>query len=294
MTEQDNLNVLCFGEALWDRFPSGRHIGGAPVNVAYHLSRLGCVAWPVTAVGDDELGHEMLATLAAWGLRCELIGMHTDKPTGIVDVTLNNGSPSYDIVEEVAWDYVDVPAALPDRCFPVDAIVFGSLAQRTAHNRDSLGRLLDLLPGALKVFDVNMRPPYDAPERIRALMQRADLIKLNDDEARILSGQSSDTADPETIAREIAAQTSCDRICVTAGASGAGLLETDRWIWVDSDPVEVRDTVGAGDSFLAALVHGLLAAPDRPARTLARASRLAGFVAGSDGATPEYVFEDLP
>ena len=293
MSDKTSLHILCFGEALWDCFPGGRHIGGAPVNVAYHLTKLGSTAWPVSAVGDDTLGREMLDRLQSWGLRCELIGRRTDKPTGIVDVTLSNGSASYEIAEDVAWDYIDAPAPLKGDCANADAIIYGSLSQRSAHNRESLGRFLDLAPGALRVFDVNLRPPHFEPDHVRSLLQHADLIKLNDEEILSLFGDSADSADLEQLARSVAEQTHCARICVTAGSSGAGLLDSDSWLWVESKPIEVRDTVGAGDSFLAALVHGLLTTPEQPRRNLERASRLAGFVASSDGATPEYSVEDL-
>jgi fructokinase len=294
VNESGPINVLCFGEALWDCLPEGRFPGGASLNVACHLARLGSSAWLVSGVSDDADGNELLERMRDWRISVELVGRESGKPTGTVRVSLDNGAPTYDIVEDVAWDCIDIPASLPDACTPVGAIVYGSLAQRTAHNRNSLQKLFGLAPGAMKVFDVNMRPPHDSPELIRKLMQDADLVKLNDEEASALFGETSDSGKLETIARTIAEQTRCDRICITAGSEGAGLLDTSQWVWADSHPVAVRDTVGAGDAFLAALVDGLLSTPGQPAEILERASRLAGFVASSDGATPDYRSQEFP
>ena len=293
MTEVRTPNVICFGEALWDCLPEGRHVGGAPLNVAYHLSRLGCSAWPVSSVGDDSTGRELLEQLQDRGLPTELIGTRTDKRTGLVNVSLDHGIPTFDVVEDVAWDYIDLPDGFPGSSQPIDAVVYGSLAQRAAHNRETLRRLFDATPEALRVFDVNLRPPFDAPARIWALAHEASLIKLNDEEAAILLGPGSPSGNFEASARALRKQTGCDRICITAGSAGAGLLYLDAWHWVDAVPVRVRDTVGAGDAFLAALTQGLLVSPERPEAALHRAVILASFVAGSDGATPHYKSDDL-
>ena len=286
-------NVLCFGEALWDCLPDGRFLGGAPLNVAYHLSRLGSTGWPVSGIGDDPLGGELLDRVGSLQVPVDLIGLSDDKPTGTVQVMLDNGSPSYEIVEDVAWDYIDIPGQLPDMCEPVSAIVYGSLAQRCSHNRDSLQQLFAQAPGALKVLDVNMRPPFAVHELIWHLAAQADLIKLNDEEAHALLGDPSAGDDPEQGARRIAERAGCRRVCVTAGSRGAGLLDEDQWHWVVGRPVDVRDTIGAGDSFLATLLHGLLGRPDRPGEALEHAARVAEFVAASDGATPDYKIDDL-
>ncbi len=293
MTEVRPPNVMCFGEALWDCLPEGRHAGGAPLNVAYHLSRLGCSAWLVSSVGDDSTGRELLEQLNDWKLPTELIGIRSSRRTGLVTVSLDRGSPTFHIEEDVAWDYIDLPDSIPDTCQPVDAVVYGSLAQRAAYNRESLQRLFDEAPEALKIFDVNLRPPFDASACIRKLASEANLIKLNAEEAAILLGQGSALKDIEASARALRMQTGSEHICITADSAGAGLLYQDEWHWIDAVPVQVRDTVGAGDSFLAALVQGLLVSPERPEAALHRAVILSSFVAGSDGATPRYTFADL-
>lgn len=285
-------NVICFGEVLWDSVPRGLLPGGAPMNLAYHLSRLGRRAWMLSSVGRDVLGDELLRRLRGWEVETELIGVSDKRPTGLVRVVLANGLPAYDIVEEVAWDHIALPAALPPACRPVDAIFFGSLAQRTADNRATLERLLAQQPQALKVFDVNLRPPYVDRAHIRRLAGQSQLIKVNDEELGELLGKEVHFSELESGARELAEQTGCRYVCVTGGARGAGLLDRADWCWVDAPPVKVRDTIGAGDSFLAAVVHGLLLGhPHR--RILAFATRLAGLVAASDGATPPYTLNEL-
>ena len=285
-------NVLCFGEVLWDRLPDGDYPGGAPMNVAYHLTKFGCTAWLVSSVGDDSLGEALLRHLQDWGLRCDFIDVDDARPTGVVNVTLDNGSPSYEIVEGVAWDQVVVSDELTATCRTADAVVYGSLAMRGQHNRSSLAHLLDQAPSSLKVFDVNLRPPYDDHDLIWQLARRADLVKLNDEEIGKMLGRDDAIDDLEQGAREIARLASCDRVCVTAGPDGAGLLDHGTWYWTTGEEVVVSDTVGAGDAFLAALVAGLIKTPDMPEKILARASRLAGFVASQKGATPDYDIDE--
>ena len=284
----DKPAVLCFGEVLWDCMPHGRFVGGAPFNVAYHLTQLGCPAWPVTSVGNDAPGRALLDQMRSAGVHAELVGRCADKPTGAVQVTLDHGVPSYDIVDDAAWDYIDLPDRLPAACQPVAAIVYGSLAQRSTHNRRTLRQLLDRGTSALKVFDVNRRPPFDPATLIWQSAAIADVVKLNDEEAAWLLELDTASLDFERAARRIAARAGCNYVCITGGAEGAGLLVDDVWHRVDATPTVVRDTVGAGDAFLAALVHGLLTSPAYPDRLLRNASRLAAFVAGSDGATPEH------
>ncbi|MEO1035918.1 MAG: carbohydrate kinase [Pseudomonadota bacterium] len=286
-------NVLCFGEILWDALPDGRHAGGAPLNVAYHLSRLGATGWPVSAVGDDELGTELLQLVSEWGMPSDFIGTSATLPTGTVQVSLDRGSPTYDILCDVAWDRIRVPDPLPERARPVDAVLYGTLALRDLHNRHALRSLLEQAREALHVFDVNLRPPHDDRDFAWQLARRANLIKLNDVELAFLLERPAIAENVEASTRQFAERCDAERVCVTCGASGAGLLDSGRWYWVKSRPVAVRDTIGAGDAFLAALVHGTLTRPERPADTLAFASELAGFVAASDGAMPAYTDDDI-
>lgn len=281
------LSILCFGEVLWDSLPRGLFPGGAPINVAYHLKQLGSEAIPVTAVGEDFLGRDLLQRMQRWGFRTDCVSILPHKPTGAVQAQLDaRGNASYTILENVAWDWIELPPAIETVAGQMNALVYGSLAQRSKHNRQQLARLMELAPKAMKVFDVNLRAPFDSAELIWQLAARADLIKLNDDELGRLLGDPVDEL--ESGARNFAERAGCNRVCITAGAKGAGLLLDGNWFWSPSEPIVVADTIGAGDSFLAALVHGLLDARSAPPDVLRRATRLAEFVASRDGATPAY------
>jgi len=290
--EADPNSIICFGEVLWDSLPRGLFPGGAPMNVAYHLRQLGAQPTPVTSVGRDQLGEELLLRFKTWGVDTSGVSVHPTKSTGLARVAIVDGSPHFEIVEDAAWDWIEITAEVLARAARSRAVVFGSLAQRTENNRQQLASLLDHCPAALKVFDVNLRPPYDSAERVWSLAQRADLIKLNDHELRSLLNEPAPAADLTGAVRQFAERTGVAKVCVTAGASGAGLLLEGQWFWESAQPVTVRDTVGAGDSFLATLLAGLLRAQHPPAEILHRACRLAEFVVTQDGATPAYRVAD--
>ncbi|HEY5742364.1 MAG TPA: carbohydrate kinase [Terrimicrobiaceae bacterium] len=282
--------VLCFGEVLWDCLPRGLFPGGAPINVAYHLQKLGMTAFPVTAVGKDFLGQELIRRLEQWGLDTRFVNILPEKQTGVVRAHIQpDRSAKYEIVEDVAWDWIEPDEEVFEMAARGASLLFGTLAQRSPHNRKQLDALIEKMAGGLKIYDVNLRPPFDDAETIRYLASHAGLIKLNDEELEVVTHGIYPTLSLEKAAREYATQVSCPRLCVTAGARGAGLLDNDEWYWVDGRAVVVKDTVGAGDSFLAALIQGLVGSISRsPDAILTRACRLGEFVASSDGATPQY------
>lgn len=288
MPESRSANVICFGEALWDVLPSMRSVGGAPINVAYHLKKLGVRAWPMSGVGKDLLGEELKSQIEEWGLPSDLICSVADRETGRSLVTVLEGEPNFEVLKDVAWDYIDVPENWPVECQPAEALVFGSLAQRSARNRAVLDAMFVAMPNTLKVLDVNLRDAFEDYEQIWALARSADLVKLNDEEMQALMQTTATRANAEDCARSFQREAGCETVCMTMGAQGAGLLRCDEWHWVDAVPVKVRDTVGAGDSFLAGLIYGLLITQEDATATLRRSATLASFVASSDGATPDY------
>lgn len=280
--------VICFGEALWDSLPRGIFPGGAPINVAYHLARLGINALPVSAVGRDFLGDEFVRRFKYWRLAPDFMG-RVDKPTGAVVVDLSDeGIPSYRFLEDVAWDHIPLPDTMATACETAAAVVFGTLAQRSSVNREHLAELRRRLGNARQVFDVNLRAPHDDPAIVWQLAGGCDLIKLNHEELLRLLNLVVTTDALKTGAHLFAERTGCPRICVTAGSKGAGLYWAGQWYWEPAQPVTVKDTVGAGDSFLAALLEGWLVKGLSPEDNLQRASRVAEFVAGCDGAMPDY------
>lgn len=282
--------VLCFGEVLWDCLPRGLFLGGAPINAAYHLSQQGLRVVPVTAVGRDFLGDEVRRRVGAWDVDDRFITQDQTKPTGTVRAVLDaKGAARYEIARDVAWDRIAVPAAL-QRLKPAPAaIVYGTLALRSASNRHALTVLLDLWPEAWRVVDLNLRPPFDTPSAIAFALAPAPLVKLNDEELGRLTGtRPRSPMALSRAARQFADQHQLRRVCVTAGSRGAGLWWEDRWWWEDARPVQVRDTVGAGDAFLGGLLGALLGRNATPPEALASAARVGEFVAGADGATPAY------
>ena len=285
------IPVFCFGEILWDFLPDGLFPGGAPFNVAYHLKQHGLTARPVSAVGRDVLGDELCRRMRSWGVSDDTIARAGDRPTGYVRATVSpSGDASYDIVPDVAWDRIQLTEAARVHAPGARAVVYGSLAQRSEPNRATLQELFELLPGeAWRVFDVNLRPPHDDLDLVHTLAGTATVLKLNSAEARRLLGlpAQGDESD-EAQARQLAEKTGCRTVCLTAGARGAGLLRNDLWFWEDGRPVQVADTVGAGDAFLAGLLAHLLEGRLDDRECLRRACRLGEWVATCRGATPPY------
>lgn len=281
--------IVCFGEALWDILPRGIFLGGAPLNVAYHLSRLGVRALPVSAVGRDFLGDEALRRIAAWGIRTEFVTRVRRKPTSVVRANLDAaGVARFEIAQKVAWDRIKIPRQLRRMDAP-QAIVYGSLALRGSGNRIAAMDLLTKWPDTLRVLDLNLRVPFDRGAGVRFALSYAQLLKLNDDElARMTAKPVTSESQLEIAARKFAKSHDVARVCVTAGARGAGLLWGDEWFWEPARPVVVRDTVGAGDAFLAAFLAAHLERKETPRDALRAACRLGEFVAARDGATPPY------
>jgi fructokinase len=291
-----NTEFFTFGEILWDCLPSGRHAGGAPFNVAAHLAQLGVSVSLISAVGQDSLGDEILEVAKNKGVNVEFVGrVRIGLPTGTVIATVDAmGNATYELVQPVAWDEIIVSAEALEAVAKADAFIFGSLATRSPYNLEQLDRLLSL-KGPLKFFDVNLRPPFADPKRIVELVARADVIKLNHDEVgQIASWLRTGEATPnppgnaEAVAEAcavLAEATKTPRICVTMAAAGAALWDRGNLVSAAAPKVVVKDTVGAGDAFMAGLMVGLTRGADTQT-VLETACRLGAIVASHDGATP--------
>jgi fructokinase len=276
--------VLSVGEVLWDSLPAGLFLGGAPLNVACHLHAQGVRVGMISRVGSDRLGDEARKRIARQGISTELIQVDPALSTGFVEVSLDaDGIPGYEIVEPVAWDAIEFTDALLQRAAEARAIVFGSLAQRNPVTRRTIERLCETT--ALKVLDTNLRAPYPSPDLVRDSLERADLVKLNDEELRQLAEWFGLPVDPRTATAAVAERFDCRMVCVTRGAGGAALWHEGRWSEHPGFPVEVQDTVGSGDAFLAALLAALLAGM-RDDELLERANLLGAYVATRSGAVP--------
>jgi len=284
--------ILCFGEILWDFLPAGLFPGGAPFNVAYHLKQLGLDVSLLSGLGRDKLGDELVRRLNGWGIATTTITLHSGLPTGtVVAETGPNGDATYQITESVAWDQILVTQDHLQLATQASALVFGSLALRSRVNGSALDRVLQVLPeSALRVFDVNLRAPHDDLDLVRERAPQASVLKLNAEEAAriVLNADQEEPGSEEALARALAHEFGCATVCITAGSRGAGLLEQQNWHWEPGKPVDVMDTIGSGDAFLARLLTHLVSEDYVPAGALADACRHGEWVASKSGATPAY------
>jgi fructokinase len=278
-------NILCFGEILWDTFGDEKVAGGAPMNVARHLVQQGRDVLFASRVGADDSGKGLVDFLKSSGLYSNLIQQDEKLPTCEVTVQLDkDGQATYIIPEPVSWDNIQTENALTKAAEQASAIVYGSLACREATTRDTLLNLLNETK-ALKVFDVNLRTPHYTLSTIETLVAGADVIKMNEDEAALLIGNSTENL-KENIT-EFQKKYHPKTICVTRGENGAMAWHDYEFYEHPGCPVTVVDTVGAGDAFLATFVSGLLA--NHPIQQILELScRVGAFVAGKRGANPVY------
>lgn len=283
--------VTCFGETLWDMLPSGKQAGGAPMNVAYHLQKLGKSPAIISRVGSDELGQQLLQTLQDKNVCTAYVQVDDSKKTSVVTATAKNAlEMAYTIVEDVAWDYIEVNTHNKRLVQQSEYFIYGSLAAR---NKTSLQTLLVLLEAAnKKVLDVNLRPPFYNPALVEMLLQKADIAKLNMDELQLLAGWYTALPTPPDQMRFLKDEFYLESIIVTCGANGAIVNRGDEWCYCQGLPVAVADTVGSGDSFLAALLSGFMDGFSTET-ALGFANQLAAFVATQQGACPQYVMQDI-
>lgn len=276
--------ILCFGELLWDALPAGLFLGGAPFNVACHLSAAGARVAMVSRVGDDRLGEEALRRAAQFRVRTDLIQVDGRLPTGFVRASVDdNGEARYEILAPAAWDAIEATEPLLARADAASCIVFGSLAQRHPTARATLERLWK--SPARMVFDVNLRPPHVDRDAVRRSLERADVVKVARAELDRLAEWFGLTGTERDVAAELAARFKCPVVCVTRGAEGAALWRDGEWTEHPGFEVEVRDTVGAGDAFLSVLITGLLAGTDSES-ILQNANLIGAYVVTQFGAVP--------
>ncbi|APS37732.1 fructokinase [Salegentibacter agarivorans] len=281
-----NRKAVCFGEILYDVFPDRERIGGAPLNVASRLSGLGILTEMISKVGDDEKGEKLISYLESKNIKTENISKDPNFTTGVVNVKLSeSGSATYEIAHPVAWDKIEISEAIKNSVKNADAFIFGSLICRDEVSRKTL---FELLPEAkYRIFDINLRPPYYEKEVLEKLMEQADFIKFNDDELfEIAEMMGSKHNSLEQNLHFISEKTNTKTICVTKGRHGAVLLKDGVRYYNSGFKVKVKDTVGAGDSFLASLIAGLLK-EEESQNTLDFACAVGALVAGKEGANPE-------
>lgn len=279
-------NIVCFGEVLWDVFPTHKKIGGAPLNVAVRLQSLENNVSMISRIGEDIEGNKIVEFIKEQGVNPDNIQVDKKLKTGSVQVELDEyGSASYDINFPRAWDNIQVTEIAETSTRKSDAFVFGSLVARDEISKNTLYTLLKL--AKYKIFDVNLRAPHYTIEVLNYLMNAADFIKFNDDEILEISkniGFKNGTLE-QTI-QFIAKDTNTKTICVTKGGEGAILFHNDKFYSNNGYKIEVVDTVGAGDSFLASLISKLLKGI-APQEAIDFACAVGAIVASSEGANPK-------
>jgi fructokinase len=288
MGSDSSFTLVGSGEILWDMLPTGKQLGGAPANFAYHCQALGAKGVVVSCVGDDELGREILSRLGGLGLNCRHIAVDKAHPTGTVTVRLDeNGQPDFIIHEDVAWDFIPLDAGLLELAARTDAVCFGSLCQRSEVSRHTVRRFLQATaPDCIRVFDINIRQSYYNKDIVHTMLQLSNVLKLNDEELPVVAGLLDVTGSETDILSQLTQRYELRLIAVTRGVGGSRLYAHGEDSNHPGFPVQVADTVGAGDAFTAAMTLGLLQGKELD-RIDEDANRVASYVCSQSGATPE-------
>ncbi|MGA8272042.1 MAG: carbohydrate kinase [Candidatus Sulfotelmatobacter sp.] len=287
--------VVGLGELLWDLFPAGKQLGGAPANFAYITSLLGDDGIPASRLGEDSLGAEAIRRLGDLGLSTEFVQQDTERPTGTVKVEVDSaGQPCFEIAESVAWDFFDWTPSWQTLAQKADAVCFSTLAQRSQCSRATMRNfLLGTRSDAVRICDVNLRQNFFTAEVVAESMKLATVVKLNHEELpRVMRLFELEHRSDEDSARRLLSSYDLDLICITRGTNGSLLISAGERVEHPGFKVKVADTVGAGDAFTAALVHGYLRGTPL-AQTNETANRVGAWVASQPGATPAPKAGDL-
>ncbi|QJD80189.1 carbohydrate kinase family protein [Spirosoma rhododendri] len=283
--------ITCFGEVLWDVLPTSRQAGGAPMNVAADLRNFGVNAQIISRVGDDELGVEMVQFLSGKGIPTDLVQIGKTHLTGVAKANISDAHEvTYKIVQPVAWDYIQPDAELTEAVRNSDLFVFGSLAARSPLTRDTLMGLLSV--ARRTVFDVNLRAPHYERALIEDLLQQTDIAKLNEHELIELSEWYGYEPNLHRAMEQLRDRYQLETLCVTLGEAGAVMLDRDGFTTQPGFDIDVEDTIGSGDAFLAAFLFKTLQ-QEPPQHILEFACATGAYVATQRGATPAFTEETI-
>ncbi|OPC57174.1 carbohydrate kinase [Elizabethkingia miricola] len=292
--KENKIKVACYGEVLWDIFPGGqRRAGGAPFNVAYHLSRMGVDAHMISSVGSDHLGSELLEKIQNWNIPINGIQINDQYPTSTVVATIDeNNDAHYDIIQHVAWDYIETRPGDLNLLTETDALVFGTLAARNEKSKNTLFELTEA--SNYNVFDINLRPPYYDIHLIKDLLHRTQLAKFNKAELRMmLDFMGKDYVTEKDSIQYLQDVFGMNEIIISKGSKGALYANKDNFYLYPTVSVEVKDTVGSGDSFLAGFLSKRLEKGIDAQQIMHQAVALGAFITAQEGACPEYTLDDF-
>ncbi len=284
-------NVICFGEILWDALPSGKRLGGAPLNVALNLHSLGISAGVISAVGDDSLGNQAIRIIQDRGLSTNYIA-RSSLPTGVVDVVLDEeGNADYTIHMPAAWDDISWHPRLRPVVEKAEVLVFGTLAFRNEITRNTLLKALDVHEGK-SVADLNLRTPFYDELLVDEVLTKADIAKVNEEELRQILQWKQKEIPNEQALNFLAELYNLEMILLSRGAHGAAIWHSGQHHEQPAYQINIKDTVGAGDGFLAGALYQIL--QEQPAdKILPFANAVGAYVASSQGAVPQLEWQEI-
>jgi fructokinase len=283
--------VICYGEILWDVLPDGPQPGGAPLNVAYHLNKLGLNASLISRIGNDVNGQKLVELMDLWGISKTLLQTDERYDTSQVLARMNNGNEvTYEIIYPVAWDFIAGNGKLNEQIKSAVYFIYGSLASRNDISRDTLFKLLDT--AAIKVFDINLRPPFISRSLLEVLLTKADIVKFNEAELSVVQVMFKGSYEGEANkVRFIQDKFNIPEVIVTKNEFGASYYRGDKAYHTWGNEIKVKDTIGSGDSFLAAFIAGHCHG-DQPPDILQKAIAMGGFIATKKGGCPQYALSE--
>ncbi|ANF53259.1 ribokinase [Chryseobacterium glaciei] len=289
---KENPYVVCFGEVLWDIFPEGTRAGGAPFNAAYNVHKMGTDVKMLSRIGNDELGKKLTDQIKGWGLTTEYIQVDNENPTSTVIAKIDeHNEATYDIVNHVAWDYIDFLPEHKELISNAEAFVFGSLSARNPKSKETLLKLIEF--AKLKIFDVNFRPPFIDIDLIKELLHKADIVKMNKAEMRqIMEFLSEEYISEDETVTFIQNHFNIKEIVLTKGSKGARYFVGDRNYGFGAVPIKIADTVGSGDAFLSGFISKRIQGKS-PEEIMTEAISLGAFITSKSGACPDYEYEEF-
>ena len=288
----ERKEIICMGEILWDALPSGLFMGGAPLNVCIHLCKMGEKATIASRIGEDRLGNELMRRLRALDMDTSLIQRDQNRETGFVEVEIDiPDDPGYSIIQPVAWDYMQSTGKLIERARDAWGLLYGSLGQRSVEARESTRELMEM-EGPSKIFDMNLRYPHYDREIVGHSIRSADILKVNEKELAVLQDWYELSRNVEEALDQLSVRFDLGVICLSRGGQGSALYRDGQVTGHAGYEVEVLDSVGAGDAFLAGAIHGIKQEWEAD-DILSFANAAGAFVATRSGGTPFYTIEQI-
>lgn len=291
MTDKEPY-IVCFGEVLWDIFPEGSKAGGAPFNVAYHVHKMGIDVKMLSRIGNDELGRKLTGRISSWGITADYIQIDQEHPTSTVIAKIDeHNEASYEIINQVAWDYIEYLPEHQELVSGAAAFVFGSLSARNETTRNTLLQLLKV--AKLKIFDVNFRAPFVDRELIKTLLHQSDIVKMNKAELRqVIEMTGQEYADEAQSIAFLQQHFGIGEVVLTKGSKGARYFTGKENYIFNAVPITIADTVGSGDSFLSGFISKRIQ-QETPEEIMTQAIALGAWVTSKSGACPDYELSDF-